>query len=58
MLEDIKKRNRPKEDLLPYYIQKRLDKSIQTYYKQLLSSCDFLSNISDESKVIKKLAKL
>ena len=58
MLADVKKRNRTREELLPYYVQKRLDKSIKTYYKQLLESCNFLSNVTDESKVIKKLAKL
>lgn len=58
MLEDVKKHNRTKDELLAYYIQTRLDKSIKTYYQQLLESYNFLSNVSDESKIIKKLAKL
>ena len=58
MLEDIRSRNKPKDDLLNYYVQKRLNKSIKTYYKQLLDSYNFLSNVTDETKLAKKLAKL
>ena len=35
---DLKKHHRPKEQLFDYYIQFRLTKSLNTYYK------DFLNN--------------
>lgn len=44
MLKDINNHKRPKENLLEYFVSMRLDKSIQTYYKQLLESVDYLSN--------------
>ena len=40
MLKDLNNHKRPKEELLKYFIEFRLNKSIQTYYKQLSkSSC-------------------
>lgn len=44
MLKDINKHKRSKENLLEHFVSMRLDKSIQTYYKQLLESVDYLSN--------------
>lgn len=44
MLKDINKHKRPKENLIEYFVSMRLDKSIQTYYKQLLESVDYLAN--------------
>lgn len=43
MLKDINKHKRDKENLLEYFVSMRLDKSIQTYYKQLLESVDSLA---------------
>lgn len=56
MLHDIKLRNRPKEQLLQYYIQKRLNKTVSIYYKELLSSCQSLEQ-HNEVSVLKKLTK-
>lgn len=44
MLKDTNKHKRPKENLLEHFVSMRLDKSIQTYYKQLLESVDYLAN--------------
>ena len=44
MLKDINKHKRSKENLLEHFVSMRLDKSIQTYYKQLLESVDYLAN--------------
>lgn len=33
MLNDVKSHQRNKEDLLSYYVQTRLDKSVEIYYK-------------------------
>lgn len=44
MLKDINEHKRSKENLLEHFVSMRLDKSIQTYYKQLLESVDCLAN--------------
>lgn len=44
MLKDINEHKRSKENLLEHFVSMRLDKSIQTYYKQLLESVDYLAN--------------
>lgn len=56
MLDDVKAHQRNKNELLSHYVQIRLDNSIQTYYKQLLSSYTTLTGY-DELNVLKKLAK-
>lgn len=57
MLKDLNKHKRPKEKLLSYFIEYRLNKSIQTYYKQLSNSVDHLALSQDPDKVIIKLSK-
>lgn len=44
MLKDINEHKRSKENLLEHFVSMRLDKSIQTYYKQLLESVDYLAS--------------
>lgn len=56
MLRDIKLRNRPKEQLLQFYIQKRLNRTVSIYYKELMSSCQSLEQ-HNEMSVLKKLTK-
>ena len=57
MISEIQKYKRKKEDLLPMYVQKRINKQVQSYYYQLLSSYNILQHQEDELKVIKKIAK-
>ena len=56
MLSNIKNHQRNPDQLFEYYVQKRLDKSLQTYYKQLMSSFSSLSSY-DEKNVLKQLVK-
>ena len=56
MLNDINKHKRPKEKLLEYFIEYRLNKSIQIYYQQLSNSVDHLALSQDPDKVIIKLS--
>ena len=56
MLNDVKAHQRPREKLLEFYINLRLDKALDTYYKQLVESYSIISGIND-IKVLKNLAK-
>lgn len=56
MLKDIREKNKPEYESLKYYVDMRLDKSIENYYKQLLESKNMLSNFNELS-VSKKLLK-
>jgi hypothetical protein len=38
IIGDIESKNTSKEDLLSHYIQLRLNKSLQTYYSQLIKT--------------------
>ena len=57
MLKDIEKYKRCKKDLMEYYIQERLSKSLETYYKQLSYSLEYLIS-KDNLKVLKNSNKL
>lgn len=57
MLKEIQEHKRNKEDLLPIYVQERINKQIQTYYKQLMDSYSILSHQQNEVKVAKNLIK-
>lgn len=56
MVQDIKDHQRPKSQLLPMYVAKRLNKQINSYYKDLLSNYDALVAYN-EMKVMKRLTK-
>lgn len=56
MINNIKKHQRNPDQLFEHYVQRRLDKSLQTYYKQLLSSFSSLTTY-DEGNVLKQLLK-
>lgn len=56
MIDNIKKHQRNPDQLFEHYVQRRLDKSLQTYYKQLLSSFSSLTTY-DEENVLKQLIK-
>ena len=57
MLKEIQEHKRNKEDLLPMYVQERINKQIQTYYKQIMDSYSILSHQQNEIKVAKNLIK-
>ena len=56
MLSDIKKHQRDKDALLAEYVQIRLDKSLQTYYKELIDSYNVLQRF-DEVKKLRQFIK-
>ena len=56
MLIDVKKHQRDVKELLPKYIEQRLDTSLQNYHKQLVNSVEALSTY-DEQAVLKQLNK-
>lgn len=56
MLADVKAHQRDQTHLLARYVEKRLDASLTTYYKQLTESVKSLSHF-DEKHVLKKLTK-
>lgn len=56
MLQDIELHNRSKDQLLTYYIQKRLDKSLKSYYQDLTNSYNGLIT-HNEINVLNKLNK-
>lgn len=49
MLKDLGLYHRNKNDLKILYINERLNKSLETYYKELSSSLDYLSNRNQEN---------
>ena len=49
MLKDLSLYHRNKNDLKILYINERLNKSLETYYKELRSSLDYLSNRNQEN---------
>lgn len=54
ILSDLQKYKRSKKDLLPYYIQLRLNKSLVTYYRQLATSIRYYDK-KDELRILKNL---
>ena len=56
MIDDLQHYNRDKSMLLKSYVEKRLSKSVNTYYEQMIRSAKELSSL-DEKKVLKRLAK-
>lgn len=56
ILKDLKSHNHPKNKLLEFFINKRLNKSLKSYYSVLLNAQDRLLN-KDEIKVIKDINK-
>ena len=54
ILSDLQKYKRRKKDLLPYYIQLRLNKSLVTYYRQLATSIRYYDK-KDELRILKNL---
>lgn len=56
MLKDISEHRRPKEDLLQYYIQLRLDKSVQSYYADLARVQEVLER-KEARKVLRAMSR-
>lgn len=57
MLKDLNNHKNPRQEVLSKFISYRLNKSIQTYYKQLSDSVDYLALAQDPDNVIIKLSK-
>lgn len=56
MLKDIKEHQRDSSTLLEGYVQARLDKSLQTYYSELIESFNSLQRF-DEVKKLRQFTK-
>lgn len=54
IIKELSFYKRNKNDLLAQYINERLNKSLQTYYKELIDSFDYLK-YKDSSNILKKL---
>lgn len=56
--KDLESKNKDKNDLLVFYVKKRLDKSLNTYYEQLISNCNsILGSYELNLRNIKKIVK-
>lgn len=56
IITDLNAHKRPKTQLLEYYINERLKKSLQTYYKELGESFRYLED-KDAENLSRKLNK-
>ena len=53
---DLNKRHRDKSKLLEYYINTRLNKTIDAYYSDIMDSYNYLNN-RDEFNMIKRMSR-
>lgn len=53
MLDDICAHHRKRRELLEYYVNARLDKSIQSYYEELMDSYNALTK-RDAARVLRR----
>lgn len=53
MLDDIHSHNGKRRELLEYYVNARLDKSIQSYYEELMDSYNALTK-RDAARVLRR----
>ena len=58
MLADIRAHQRPKETLLAYYVEERLNKTVNIYYKSVLSSAKVLERADPLNKKNPLVAEL
>ncbi len=56
MLKDIKNHKKSKDNLLAYYIQKRLNLSLDNYYSDLVNDYNLLTH-KNSLKVLRELTK-
>lgn len=54
MLKDLDQHHKQKSELLPYYINKRLAKSLKNYYRDLMEAYNNLTK-KDTVKVLKRM---
>lgn len=53
--EELSKRHRNPTQLMVYFINKRLNDSLKSYYKELSESAKYLSDRKDDVNIIKRL---
>lgn len=56
MRNDLNKHHRDKSKLLEYYINTRLNKTIDAYYSDIMDSYNYLNN-RDEFNMIKRMSR-
>ena len=54
ILDDLSKYKHNKDDLFPMYVNERLNKSLQTYYKEITNSFNYLK-YKDSNTILKRL---
>ena len=54
ILEELKTHHRSRAELIEMYVTKRLQKSMETYYKEVSQSAEFLAK-KDELLMMRKL---
>ena len=54
ILEELKTHHRSRAELIETYVTKRLQKSMETYYKEVAQSAEFLAK-KDELRMMRKL---
>lgn len=57
MLNNIQEYKHSPKELLLYYMNKRLNKSLETYYTELSESIEYLSRRKDPTKIVRKMTK-
>ena len=57
MLDDLSKYKRNKQDLMEFYVNERLSKSLEVYYSELYNSLNYLIYKND-LRVLKTYNKL
>ena len=57
MLDDLSHHHRSKDELVTLYIQNRLNKSLSTYYQELMKTYEYLDYRNDDN-LIKKYERI
>ena len=57
MIKEISLHKRNKDDLLAFYVSERINKQVQSYYKQIMDSFNTLKYQENELLIAKKLSK-
>lgn len=56
ILNELEAHHRNRDGLMKHYVEMRLNKSIQSYYEQIMASVDGIETINT-NRVVRKLSK-
>ena len=57
IIKDLNKHKHNYDDLLPLFVEERLNKSLVVYYKNLIETSNSIKYRTDSANVMKKLLK-